>query len=256
MLKVNQKKREIIDVIRTVAETFGFSEIEKTDSLYDDLKKEPGKYYFFKKDTVTAVNSIDVENAAKADLISLGVEIALICEKEEVRISVNDKNLAQLLGVFGFENITDIKEDEDIALKSMGKSFLTANFNSEFCETTLNFSEFFDEDFEDGAKKSLIFAEKNAEGYAYEISYNLRMNGCIVEYYTGNGGFDDAVSYANKKEIGCVLRSFSDGKLMINDFVKNEIIETTVDDFLGYYEEDECDCGCGAEEHHHHHKHE
>ena len=44
---------------------------------------------------------------------------------------------------------------------------------------------------------------------------------------------------------------------MINDFAKNEIIETTVEDFLGYYDdeddEEECDCGCGG--HHHHHDH-
>ena len=101
---------------------------------------------------------------------------------------------------------------------------------------------------------SLIFAETDSEGIAYDVAYNLRMNGCIVEFYTGAGNIDDAVSYTKDNGLGCILRVFSDGKLMINDFAKNEIIETTAFDFLGYYdedEEDECDCGCGG--HHHHH---
>ena len=105
----------------------------------------------------------------------------------------------------------------------------------------------------DRVKKSL-----DSEGIAYDVAYNLRMNGCIVEFYTGEGNIDDAVSYTKDNGLGCILRVFSDGKLMINDFAKNEIIETTASDFLGYYDdeedEDECDCGCGG--HHHHHDHD
>ncbi|MDD6485212.1 MAG: ATP phosphoribosyltransferase regulatory subunit [Clostridiales bacterium] len=107
----------------------------------------------------------------------------------------------------------------------------------------------------DGVSASLIFAEKGARAIAYELAYNLRVNGCLVEYYIGEGDFTDAEKYSHAADIGCMLRVFADGKLMIKDFTADEITQTTVQDFLGYYAEDdehECDhehgCDCG---HHH-----
>lgn len=109
---------------------------------------------------------------------------------------------------------------------------------------------------------SLVFAEKNAEGIGYDIAYNLRVNGCLVEMYIGGGDYKDAEEYSRGRNIGAMLRVFPDGKLMINDFAKHEIIETTANEFLGYYDESmmfdegggcECghdDCGCGHEHHH------
>ncbi len=111
---------------------------------------------------------------------------------------------------------------------------------------------------------SLIFAEHNAEGIAYDLAYNLRVNGCLAEMYIGSGDFHDAEEYSKSRNIGAMLRVFPDGKLMINDFSRHEIIETTANDFLGYYDDDmmsddghdhECgcehehrhDCGCGHE---------
>lgn len=102
---------------------------------------------------------------------------------------------------------------------------------------------------------SLVYAEKDAEGIGYDIAYNLRVNGCLVEMYIGEGTYKDAEEYSKKKNIGAMLRVFPDGKLMINDFVKHEIIETTANEFLGYYEDDlmfghDHDCDCGHEHHH------
>lgn len=110
----------------------------------------------------------------------------------------------------------------------------------------------------EGVSSSLIFAEKDAEGIGYELAYNLRVNGCLVEMYIGDGDFRDAENYARSTDTGAMLRVFPDGKLQIKDFTKQEIIETTANDFLGYYgEDDDCghehehDCDCG----HDHHKH-
>ena len=110
----------------------------------------------------------------------------------------------------------------------------------------------------DAISSSLIFAEYNAEGLGYELAYNLRVNGCLVEYYIGDGDYKEAEKYALSTDNGCMLRVFPDGKLQIKDFAKNEITETTVNEFLGYYAEDEHhehhhDCDCG---HHHDHDHE
>ena len=259
MIKVNPKKREIQDTIWTVIETFGFIEVENNEGFYEDSKKEPGKYYYFQNDVLTAVNSQEITEKAKAELVALCVEIAMVCGKENAKIKVSDEKVAGMLCLFGFENIIEIGgTKEEVSLESMGKTFAKAKFADDYAEITLNLNEFLSEspDF-DRVQASLLYAEEDAEGYSYEVAYNLRMNGCIVELYTGTGTIDDAVSYTKDKGMGCILRVFSGGKLMINDFAKNEIIETTVEDFLGYYDDDEdeeeCECGCGG--HHHHHDH-
>jgi ATP phosphoribosyltransferase regulatory subunit len=102
----------------------------------------------------------------------------------------------------------------------------------------------------DGVSASLIFAEQNAEGIGYDLAYNLRVNGCLVEMYIGDGDYKQAEQYALNSDIGCMLRVYPNGKLQIKDFTKQEIIETTANEFLGYYEDDfEDDCGCGHDHH-------
>lgn len=97
--------------------------------------------------------------------------------------------------------------------------------------------------------KTVIYPEKNAIGIAYDVAYNLRVNGCMAEGYVGGGDFEEAEKYSKSIKAGCMIRVFADGKLLLKDFKDNSVTETTVDDFLGYYEDDEdemCDCG-----HHH-----
>ena len=109
MIKVNPKKRELADTIWTVIETFGFCEVEYNEGFYEESKKEPGKYYYFSKNSMTAVNSQDKGEKAKADLIALAVEIAMVCGKENVTISLSDTKLAELLCLFGFESIIKLE---------------------------------------------------------------------------------------------------------------------------------------------------
>lgn len=104
----------------------------------------------------------------------------------------------------------------------------------------------------DSPSASLLFAEQNAEGLAYDLAYSLRVNGCLVEQYVEEGDCQAAERYAQESGAGCMLRVFQDGKLQIKDFLKQEITETTVQEFLGYYDEDEePDCNCGHDHHHH-----
>jgi len=101
---------------------------------------------------------------------------------------------------------------------------------------------------------SLLFSEPDAEGVCYDLAVALRINGCLVEQYIGDGNHLDAEKYAVGSNMSCILRVFPDETLQIKDFAKNQITETTVDDFIGYYDEsdDEDDCGCGHEHHHDH----
>lgn len=81
---------------------------------------------------------------------------------------------------------------------------------------------------------TLIYAEDNAQGVAYELAYNLRVNGCLTEMYIENGSFEDAESYAKATNNTCILRVCADGALTIYDIERKEAIETTVTEFLGY----------------------
>lgn len=102
---------------------------------------------------------------------------------------------------------------------------------------------------------TLMFAEKDAHANAYEVAFNLRANGCLVELYVQGGDYKDAEQYAIKSGISSMARIFVDGTMMIKDFADDEITQTTVTDFLAYYAgDDEHDhehgenCSCG---HHH-----
>lgn len=111
---------------------------------------------------------------------------------------------------------------------------------------------------QDGAPEaSVVFAEADAQGLAYELAYTLRVNGCLVEGYIGGGDFSDCEEYCKTANAACMLRVFADGTVKIKDFLKGEITETTIGEFLGYYGHGgDCDCGhhhdedCGCGHHH------
>lgn len=81
---------------------------------------------------------------------------------------------------------------------------------------------------------TLIFAEKDAEGIAYELAYNLRVNGCLTEMYIDGDNFDEATEYAKNTNNTCILRVKKDGGLTIYDLDRDDVIETTAEMFLGY----------------------
>lgn len=101
---------------------------------------------------------------------------------------------------------------------------------------------------------TVIFPEVNAEGIAYDMAYTLRLNGCQIEQYIGDGDYTECEKYSQIVGAGAMMRIYPDGKVQIKDFIRNEITETTAQEFLGYYddEDEECDCGCGG----HHHDHD
>lgn len=81
---------------------------------------------------------------------------------------------------------------------------------------------------------TLVFAEKNADGPAYELTCNLRVNGCLTEMYIEDTDFSEAERYAEETNNTCILRVFPDGRLIIYDKEREDAIETTVNEFLGY----------------------
>lgn len=103
---------------------------------------------------------------------------------------------------------------------------------------------------------TLVYAEENAEGIAYDIAYTLRQYGVLVEQYINSGSLSDAENYAKTIGRDSMIRVFSDAKVQVKDFRANEIVETTAEEFINFYGEDEHahehdeGCSCGHDHEH------
>ena len=81
---------------------------------------------------------------------------------------------------------------------------------------------------------TLVYAERNAEGLGYELASNLRVNGCLTEMYISGGSFEESEEYARATNNTCILRVYPDGRLTVYDLEREDTIDTTVNEFLGY----------------------
>lgn len=244
------KKRDIVDSIWSVFTSFGF---------YESEKREGEKYCIFEGDTASCINKTGTVKS-KAETAAVCIEAALANGLDNFEVTVGDSEVFELLTLFGFEKIVKCDVSQcGFSAVCQDTRFAKGIFTDNSAECVFDINEFMKAlegegvDMSDGdVSASLIFAEKNAEGIAYDIAYSLRVNGCIVEFFNEDSDIEAAEKYANEKKMSCILRAYPDGRLLMKDLIKNEITETTAVDFLGYYEEEDCGCGCGHEHHHHH----
>lgn len=96
----------------------------------------------------------------------------------------------------------------------------------------------------------LVYAEKGAEGIAYETSCDLRINGCVTEMYIGEKNLQAVKKYAKNAGCDCIMHIYPEGKLIISDLIKKTETEMTVAEFLGTAEDHCCDDDC-CDCHHH-----
>lgn len=263
MINLCGKKKEVQDILWTVFTSFGFSEIEEVKLI--DLHNK--KLFYLNGDEAVLLSS-SATAKQRAEMAALCAEAAMANGLENFEISVCDAALYDLLVLFGFEKMVRMNGENEtkFTVSANNEIFARGVFTEKESSCTILIPSFLKALEKAGAdikgqeaEGSLVFAEKNAEGLAYDVAYNLRVNGCIIEYYNEDGNIDDAEKYTVDKGLSCIIRVYADGKLLIKDFLKDEITETTVADFLGYYEEEEdccChdhhgeDCDCG-----HHHGH-
>lgn len=260
MIIANSKKRDIKDVIWSVLTSFGYSEVEKCENFQEEAKKEKGKYFLFDENSATVINSGTVTPMSVAEAVAVGIEAAAALEIEYYYAAVEDETIMELCDFFGFEDYVEkgtqknkfkiAKDEIEIAKGKM---------NDDYIELKFDFDAIYDAEEMSGAdidplknSGTLIFAEENGEGAAYEVAYNLRINGCIAELYTEGGSLSEAEAYAENSGISALIRCFADGQLMIKEYKNGDIVETNIGEFLGYYDEDEDDCECGCGHHHHH----
>ena len=243
------KRRDNEDTVWQVLTSFGFTE--------EDTFSEKSRYFLLDKKEAAIVTG--ATDKARAEAVAACIEAAFAVGASNFSVSVSDSAVFELLTLFGFENILikDENYENRFILSSQKTVFAEGTFKEDKTVARLDMDKLLSlcgeaDGAENAVSKSLVFAEKAAEGVAYDICYTLRINGCIVEMYCGEGGIEDAERYAKSENASAIVRCFADGCVEIKD--KNGIIKTTVSDFLGYYDDDACehhhgeDCDCG---HHH-----
>ena len=257
MIKYCRKVREIEDSIWSVFTSFGYIETEKNEV---STNEESGKFCYFSDGKCVCVKSGNVNAKDLAEGVALCVETSIANGLDDFTVEVGNKEVFELLVLFGFEKIVKFNDKiEGFSATSNGISYSYSQNSEKRAESVIETAKFIEAlekhgiDMSDfGIDGSLVFSEIGAEGLSYDVCYNLRVNGCIVEYYSEDNDIENACKYAEDKGLSCVVRVYADGFLQIKDFAKNEIIETTVAEFLGYYEEEEeCDCGCDHDHHDH-----
>ena len=245
------KRRDIEDTIWSVLTSFALEEEEE--------KCDKTRYFLVNKGGVFI--SGGVENMARAEVVCACIEAAFACNLEDFKVKISDEAIFNLLVLCGFENILILDGDikNGFCLYSDETVFARGNFEKEKTTANIDIYALLKICKNEGGNisKSLVYAECGAEGAAYDICYNLRVNGCIIEMYTKDGDIKSAEEYAKKEGHSALVRCFADGTVEIKDLVKDEITKTTVSEFLGYYE-DENGCDCHDHEHHdcdcgHHH---
>ena len=57
MIKVNDKKRDIIDTIWSILTAFGYQEVEYNEALMSEVKADSGKYCYFENNVISAITN-------------------------------------------------------------------------------------------------------------------------------------------------------------------------------------------------------
>ena len=242
--------RDTEGILWNVITSFGYD--EENDFCDRD------RYFLLDKNEAAIIEKGDSLSCSQA--VAVCTEAAFACGLEKFEIRLSDKKIYENLVLFGFENI--LKQDGDIkngfTLSSDDTVFASGAFEEKKSIARIDVEKLSSlrsetEGAPKAVSKTLVFAENEALGVAYEVCYTLRVNGCIVELYCENGDINAATDYADKNGHSALIRCQKDGTVEIKDFLKNEVIKTTLSEFLGYYDDDDCDCGC---DHDHEHDHD
>ena len=241
--------RDTEGILWNVITSFGYGEEE------DFCNRD--RYFLLDKKEAAIIEKGD--SLSRAQAVAVCTEAAFACGVENFEIRLADKNVYEDLILFGFEKILKLNGDikNGFMISSDDSVFASGTFEENKTLARIDVGKLSSlrneaENAPQGVSKTLVFAESEALGVAYEVCYTLRVNGCIVEMYCENGDINSVTDYAGKNGHSAVIRCQKDGTVEIKDFLKNEIIKTTLSEFLGYYDEDDCDCGCGHDHEHDH----
>lgn len=251
-------EKEIYNTYWNVFSSFGYEE-----AIFDEISDDGVETVrLLGENGVTECKTVILRgNNEKgcAEAVAVGIEAALAVGFPDFKVKVRCRNekIEDLLYLYSLDEYTDFEEGD---FSFEGKSGETVIFKgciengAIVCTYDLKAGCKAMGSYKYEASKTVVFAEKDADGIAYEISYTLRLSGCLVVMYIGCGNIEDCEKESVKTGVSDIIRVFSDGKIQIKNLADNEITETDYETFVGYYDEDEHehhDCGCGHEHHGH-----
>lgn len=270
-------EKEIYNTYWNVFSTFGYEE-----AIFDinSLSGDEGVLRLFADTGELHCSTVlcGVKNAkgyAEAAAVCIEAALAVGYPDLKVKISCPDSEVSELLYLYSLDEYADFAEGEFTIEGFSGKNVIftgSVKDNAVICTFDLEAGSNAMGNNMPGTSpsKTLIYAEKDAEGIAYEISYTLRLSGCLVVTYIGDGSIEDCEKEAIDSGASDIIRVFANGKLQIKNIADKEITETDYETFVGYYDDEDCgcshdhhdhDCDCGHDHHdhdcdcgrHHHH---
>lgn len=75
---------------------------------------------------------------------------------------------------------------------------------------------------------TLIYCEENARSLGFKLCMEFRRNSLNVEMDILQKGMENAIAYSKAKNIGGIIRVFSDGNLEVHDLVNDTVINTNM----------------------------
>ena len=257
--RICSEEKEICATYRNVFFSFGYEE-----AVFDEITGNSGSLRLIGDfDDLKCKTVLFGENRSKcyAEAVAVGIEAGLAVGYPgiKVRVKCDSEEVSELIYLYGLDEYAEFESGEFSFEGLSGKNVLfTGNVVNGGVVCTYDLASGAAAmkgcAFGNTASRTVIYPEKDAEGIAYEISYTLRLYGCLAEMYTGNGSIEDCEKYASGKGASDIIRVFPDGKLQIKSLAENEITETDYETFVGYYEDDDHDehnCGCGHDHHGH-----
>jgi len=251
--KVCTQERELASIIWSVIGTFGyveavFSDEENKTSKLSRLAVDQG-------DSYTAIIEDCNNSKAMAELAAVAVEVALAVGFPKFNMKVScSSEVAELLYLYGLDDYMDIENGEFAFVGFSGRNeiFRSCTDNALKCVFNLTVgAEAIGVDEHPAFSETVVFAEPGAEGIAYEVAYTMRLSGCLVKNYLGDGTIEECEKYAVEDGISAVIRVHKNGKIQIKEMADGSITETDYNTFANYYSDEEEECDCGHDHHHH-----
>ncbi len=253
---VCSKEKDAMNLMWNVFASFGYK--DALEESGDSVKCASNRIAIDKglNSTIMILDCINYK--AQAEIVSVAIEAGLAVGYNGFSVVVScSRKVADLLYLYSLDEFCKIslgqfefKGYSDKELLFYGKSEtnnLYCDFDLSACAKSANLDE-------SVIPETIIFAEENAEGIAYEIGYTMRLSGCLVTNFLEDTDIAECELYAKEHKISDIIRVYPDGKIQIKDLDKNTVTQTDYKELLKYYDDDsehehEHDCSCGCEHH-------
>ena len=256
--RVCSKEKDISSIMWNVFASFGYKDAILCDTQLG-ADKQIQRLAIDKGLECTIVLLGCANDKAMAEIAAVAVEASLAVGFEEFRMEIAcPQKVGEILYLYSLDEYAVITEGEfDIKGYNGAECIFHGFSNAEglVCDFDVKAAALTLDEIAPSVPETLIYTELDADGIGYEIAYTMRLSGCLVTTYLGNGTIEDCEAYAKENNIGSIIRVFADGKIQIKELGKDSITETDYNTFVGYYEEDathDHTCECGHEHDHDH----